>query len=252
MNVDPRDTFEETSKMKQNAPNSQGTDAALEQLIKRSKFGAKIKVLLLLKFLYFLLSFVTFQHMDTRGWNQEFRTMPGNILIQKKLERDAGRKHHKGAHLRTNFKEVVAVEHLFEAEGWLKNPRDKKMTFENLDKTSILDESLTQVWALCGQNRDDGVASILGNKKVMFKNVRTNENDVEETQKDLKTLKKELLEMISAIPAGDKMRGYFESVYKKEVSKSSSLATVEEFYWLVRDNNESVSDSSSDESLFDE
>jgi hypothetical protein len=67
MNVDPRDTFEETSKMKQNAPSSQGTDAALEQLIKRSKFGAKIKVLLIFKFFYFLWSFVTFQHMDTRG-----------------------------------------------------------------------------------------------------------------------------------------------------------------------------------------
>ena len=44
MNVDPADTFEETSNMKKNAPKGQGTDAALEQIIKRSKKGVKIKV----------------------------------------------------------------------------------------------------------------------------------------------------------------------------------------------------------------
>jgi hypothetical protein len=44
MNVDPADTFEETSNMKKNAPEGQGTDAALEQIIKRSKKGVKIKV----------------------------------------------------------------------------------------------------------------------------------------------------------------------------------------------------------------
>ena len=37
-------SFEETSHMKMNAPKAQGNDAALEQLIQRSKKGAKIKV----------------------------------------------------------------------------------------------------------------------------------------------------------------------------------------------------------------
>ena len=37
-------SFEETSSMKQMAPRGQGTDAALEQVIKRSKKGLKIKV----------------------------------------------------------------------------------------------------------------------------------------------------------------------------------------------------------------
>ena len=36
--------YEETSRMKGRAPQCQGTDAALEQLIKRSKKGAKIQV----------------------------------------------------------------------------------------------------------------------------------------------------------------------------------------------------------------
>ena len=42
--VDINNIFEETSSMKQNGPKGQGTDAALEQLIKRSKKGVKIKV----------------------------------------------------------------------------------------------------------------------------------------------------------------------------------------------------------------
>ena len=44
MEVDPSNGFEETSSMKQKAPKGQGTDAALEQVIKRSKKGVKIKV----------------------------------------------------------------------------------------------------------------------------------------------------------------------------------------------------------------
>ena len=86
--------------------------------------------------------------------------MSGNILVQKKLERDTGLAQNPGAHLRT-LKEIVAVEHLFVAEGWLENPCEKKTKFENLDQTSILDENLTQFWALCGQNKDSGEASCI-------------------------------------------------------------------------------------------
>ena len=41
----PKSLYEETSCMKGSAPQCQGTDAALEQLIKRSKKGAKIQVI---------------------------------------------------------------------------------------------------------------------------------------------------------------------------------------------------------------
>ena len=44
MQVEAHDGFEETSSMKRKAPRRQGTDAALEQVIKRSKKGVKIKV----------------------------------------------------------------------------------------------------------------------------------------------------------------------------------------------------------------
>ena len=44
INVDSTSSFEETSYMKLHAPKGQGTDAALEQLIKRSKKGVKVKV----------------------------------------------------------------------------------------------------------------------------------------------------------------------------------------------------------------
>ena len=39
-----RSKFEETATMKEVAPQGQGNDSALEQLIKRSKKGAKIQV----------------------------------------------------------------------------------------------------------------------------------------------------------------------------------------------------------------
>ena len=58
--------------------------------------------------------------------------------------------------------------------------------------------------------------------------------------------------MISVIPAGNKMKDYFETAFKQEVSNSTNLEQVEEFYWLVRNNCDIASDSDSDESLYDE
>ena len=121
-----------------------------------------------------------------------------------------------------------------------------------MDQTSILDENLTKFWALCGQNRDSGVSSILENEAVKFKNVRTHESEVEETPKDIKSLKNEVCAMISVIQAGNKMKDYFETAFKQEVSNSTNLEQVEEFYWLVRNNCDIASDSDSDESLYDE
>ena len=80
-----------------------------------------------------------------------------------------------------------------------------------MDKASILDENRTQFWALCGQTKDSGVAYILENEAVQFKNVRTHENEVEETPKDIKSLK---------------MRDYIETIFKQEVSNSTNLEQV--------------------------
>ena len=58
--------------------------------------------------------------------------------------------------------------------------------------------------------------------------------------------------MISVIPAGNKMKDHFETLFKQEVSNSTNLEQVEEFYWLVRNNCDIAIDSESDESLYDE
>ena len=88
------------------------------------------------------------------------------------------------------------------------------------------------------------------NEAVKLKKVRTHEREVEETPKDIKSLKKEVCAMISVIPAGNKMKDYFETVFKQEVSNSTNLVHVEEFYWLVKNNCDIASDSDSDESLY--
>ena len=81
--------------------------------------------------------------MDARGWNQEFRTMTDNIAVQKKLERDLDLKRETGAHLRANLKEIIAVEDLLEAEGWLRDPTEKKKVFQNMDRSLVLHEDFT-------------------------------------------------------------------------------------------------------------
>ena len=96
------------------------------------------------------------------------------------------------------------------------------------------------------------MTSILANEAVTFKNVRTYESEEEEIPKDIKSLKKEICDMISVIPSDDKMKDYFKTVFKQEVSNSTNLEQVEEFYWLVRNNCDITSDSVSDESLYDE
>ena len=90
----------------------------------------------------------------------------------------------------------------FSLENFPKNPTQKKTEFSNMDKTSILDENLTQFWALCGQNRKSGVTSILSDKAVQFNNVRTHVHEVYEPVKDIEALKKELLDLISSKPLG--------------------------------------------------
>ena len=180
--------------------------------------------------------------MDARGWNQEFRTMTDNIAVQKKLERDLDLKRETGAHLRANLKEIIAVEDLLEAEGWLRDPTEKKKVFQNMDRTSVLHEDFTQFWALCGQNRNSGLTAILSDKVVTFKNVRTNEDEVGGSEKDLKGLMKDIEKLIASKPAGDDRREHFEAIYKDEIAKSSDFSQIEDFYWQVRSGYESVND----------
>ena len=187
--------------------------------------------------------------MDDRGWNQEFRTMSGNILIQKKLERDLGLSRNLGAHLRTNLREIIAVEHLFESEKWLENPSERIPIFRNLDKSVILDENLIQFWVMCGQNRDSGVAAILKNKPVTFKNVKATKDELDDSEKDLQGLKNDIEELISSKPVGDILRNHFEATFKENISKSSDLNEVEDFYWLVSSQYSVVNDTELDESL---
>ena len=187
--------------------------------------------------------------MDDRGWNQEFRTMSGNIMIQKKLERDLGLSRNLGAHLRTNLREIIAVEHLFETEKWLENPTERIPVFHNLDKTAILDENLTQFWAMCGQNRNSGIDAILKNKPVSFINVKATEDELEDSEKDLKGLKNDIEKLIRSKPVGDNLRDYFESTFKENIFKSSDLNEVEDFYWLVSSQYEVVTDTELDDSL---
>ena len=180
--------------------------------------------------------------MDARGWNQEFRTMTDNIAVQKKLERDLDLKRETGAHLRANLKEIIAVEDLLEAEGWLRDPTEKKKVFQNMDRTSVLHEDFTQFWALCGQNRNSGLTAILSDKVVTLKNVRTNEDEVGGSEKDLKGLMKDIEKLIASKPAGDDRREHFEAIYKDEIAKSSDFSQIEDFYWQVRSGYESVND----------
>ena len=184
--------------------------------------------------------------MDVRGWNQEFRTMTYNIAVQKKLERDLDLKRETGVHLRANLKEIIAVEDLLEAEGWLKDPTEKKKVFQNMDRTSVLHEDFTQFWALCGQNRNSGLTAILSDKVVTLKNVRTNEDEVGGSEKDLKGLRKDIEKLIASKPAGDDRREHFEAIYKDEIAKSSDFSQIEDFYWQVRSGYESVNDLESD------
>ena len=184
--------------------------------------------------------------MDVRGWNQEFRTMTDNIAVQKKLERDLDLKRETGVHLRANLKEIIAVEDLLEAEGWLKDPTEKKKVFQNMDRTSVLHEDFTQFWALCGQNRNSGLTAILSDKVVTLKNVRTNEDEVGGSEKDLKGLRKDIEKLIASKPAGDDRREHFEAIYKDEIAKSSDFSQIEDFYWQVRSGYESVNDLESD------
>ena len=98
------------------------------------------------------------------------------------------------------MKEIVAVEHLFVAEGWLEIHVRKIQSLKMWTKPQFWMKTLTN-FGLC----------------------------VGKTETVVKLL-----------------------VFKQEVSNSTHLEQVEEFYWLVRNICDIASDSDSNESLYDE
>jgi len=207
--------FEETAAMKQKAPQGQGCDAAMEQLIKRSKKGAKI------------------QWLEERGWNQEFRCMATNVLISKKVERDVGSSRRGGVHLRKNLKEIIAVEALIESEGWLEEPETLKHLETNMDETANLNSEVAAFWFCCGQNRDKGIDSILRDEPVMFKDFLVTDKETDTGNTDLKSMIKDLPEMIKAIPEDNPLKSYFSNLFTSEIVGSKNLDRVTEFFSLV-------------------
>ena len=103
--------------------------------------------------------------------------MGANVLIAKKLARATGNAKSEGVHLRKNLKEIILVEVLLEAEGWLDEPEIEKSVGDNMDKTAKLTNEMSAFWFNCGKNRDEGVRSILKQEQVQFKDVLINDQE---------------------------------------------------------------------------
>ena len=99
--------------------------------------------------------------------------MSGNFLIQKKLERDTGLAQNPGAHLRTNLKEIVAVEHLFVAESWLENPCEKRQSLKIWPKPIFWMKTLTNFGLCVGKT---GTVGYLLSWKMKQSNLKMSEH----------------------------------------------------------------------------
>ena len=199
-------------------PIRQGNDAILEQIIKRSKKGAKIT------------------NMDQRGWNTEFRVMPLNIAIRKKIERDTGRNNNtEGDHVRKNLAEIILVQHLIEKSGWMETPNEHRSEFVNIDGDLELSVDLVEFWTLCGHNRNVGVSQLLGNKRVIFKDVCALKEDHDENIQDIKEMLKNLKKMIETIPADHPMKVFATEHFGNEIKTCRNIATVENFYNVIQE-----------------
>ena len=87
--------------------------------------------------------------MQERGWNQEFRTMGYQVLIQKKISRDLGTDADTRGqqHMRRNLLQIIQVEVLLENAGWDTDPGARREEFVSLDGEK-LSEDLTKLWTL--------------------------------------------------------------------------------------------------------
>ena len=104
----------------------------------------------------------------------------------------------------------------------------------------------------CGQNRDNGINSILHDQPVMFKDVLVTEMESDSGKSDMKTMLKTLPHLISEIPDTNQIKTYISELFSSEIVMSKNLNRVTEFYFLVLqivhdyseqlDNSESESD----------
>ena len=228
--------FEEVFKY----PVKQGNDAALEQVIKRSKKAAKII------------------NMDKKGWNTEFRTMSSNIALKKKLDRDLGKLSTSGGgnYVRKNLAEIVMVEVVLDKSGWMEGPDVPRDSFTNLAGDKDLNEDLVNFWVLCGQNRDTGLKQLLEKKAVEFKDICALKSDKDEQVKDVKSMLLEIPQMLDKIPENHHMKVFFQEYFELELRVNKNSPAVANFYNNIQqilsdmDNfdsdDENISDSESD------
>ena len=206
---------EALSKFEQKNPSivRQGNDACLEQMIKRSKKGARIS------------------NMDARGWNTEFRTMRSNIGLRKKLERDLGKQFSShGGHVRQNLPEIIMFEALITKAGWLDRPGDLRDSFLNLDGDNELSRDLVDFWRQCGLNRDTGVEQLLRNQTVKFKDVCALSVEEDQIVKDMKAMLKDLPKMISEISQENLAKTILEEHFEQEIRKCTNVAKIANFH----------------------
>ena len=191
----------------------QGNDAALEQIIKRSKKAAKIV------------------NMDKKGWNVEFRTMSPNIALRKKLDRDLGKLSNTGGdHIRRNLPEIVMVEVLLRNSGWMERPDLLRNSFTNLAGNEDLSEDLVQFWGLCGLNRDKGVKQLLEKKIVDFEDICALKADKDDLVKDVKAMIEEIPKLMNQIPESNPLKMFLSEHFELEIRGNKSIPTVSNFY----------------------
>ena len=88
----------------------------------------------------------------------------------------------------------MAVEELFESEGWLENPETEKIIVQNMYTTTNLLPDIAAFWYYRGENRDEGIKSSLFNEPVSFKDFMVDDQEINVgTPTDLKSINKELL-----------------------------------------------------------
>ena len=153
------------------------------------------------------------------------------------MERDLGVKEKLGVHLRSNLKEIISVEALIEREGWLEEPEEERIVFENMDGGANLTAEMTEFWFHCGQNRDNGIKSILNNEKVTFNDVLATdqESESENFTLDLKSMIEKLPQLISDIPQTNQTKTFITELYEYEIVQSDNFNRVSEFYTLVNE-----------------
>ena len=173
--------------------------------------------------------------MDARGWVTEFRCMKSNIALKQKILKDLGESDHSnGSHIRRNLKEIILVEILLEESGWLENPEIARDSLQTMDGKEDLSEELAQFWVMCGLNRDQGVVALSKNEVVQFKDVCVLKKDTDEQILELKTMIKNLAEMIVKISDENSLKGYISDNFNSDIKFNKKMSVVSNFYENVK------------------